>query len=273
MSRGQITNDSDADLAVGRRGMGAERREPNLPLLRRCPPSGRKILPPPVSENPPISAIDQPGLEPHAAPESFLLPGTAFQRVGGFQRGEHGGRVVDQLGHAGFGKPDLAKALEKLRRSHGLHRWSGLLCSQRRWVRAIATIRHRQSNQLEARPVGRCEIRSVICRKEPSASPPTAEVGLTTSGWAAWAPACWGRAHSAGRADAFTAGEGVSVGQVPRLTNLGLADVVENLTPKSSVDAGRGLRDRTHFYGASVSHRAVRTTTFPLSVAVKPRRR
>jgi len=33
---------------------------------------------PPVSENPPISAIDQPGLEPHAAPESFLLPGLHF---------------------------------------------------------------------------------------------------------------------------------------------------------------------------------------------------
>jgi hypothetical protein len=43
-------------------------------------------------------------------------------------------------------------------------------------------------------------------------------------------------------------GNGVSVGQAPRLTNLGLADIVENLTPKSSVtlSAGYGL---VHFYG------------------------
>ncbi|MGC1371575.1 MAG: hypothetical protein WA824_05510, partial [Candidatus Sulfotelmatobacter sp.] len=31
-----------------------------------------------LSDNPPISAIDQPDLEPHSAPESFLLPGAHF---------------------------------------------------------------------------------------------------------------------------------------------------------------------------------------------------
>jgi hypothetical protein len=53
-----------------------------------------------------------------------------------------------------------------------------------------------------------------------------------------------------GPQSAFTVENGISVGQVPRLTNLGLVDVVENLTPKSSVTfaAGYGL---VHFYGVT----------------------
>jgi hypothetical protein len=52
----------------------------------------------------------------------------------------------------------------------------------------------------------------------------------------------------AGQSSAFAGGSEISLGQVPRLTNLGLADLVENLTPKSAVTlaAGYGL---VHFYG------------------------
>ncbi len=39
-----------------------------------APAFGQENPPPPVSENPPISGIDQPGLEPHAAPLSYLQP-------------------------------------------------------------------------------------------------------------------------------------------------------------------------------------------------------
>src|SRR6202451_4537026 len=42
------------------------------------PAFGPENLAPQVGENPPLSAIDQPGLEPHAAPESFFLPGLHF---------------------------------------------------------------------------------------------------------------------------------------------------------------------------------------------------
>src|SRR5260370_52435 len=45
------------------------------PAPSPAPAFGQDNPAPPVSENPPLSAIDQPGLEPHAAPESFLLPG------------------------------------------------------------------------------------------------------------------------------------------------------------------------------------------------------
>ena len=45
------------------------------PAPTPVPAFGQETPVPLVSENPPISAVDLPGLEPHAAPESFLLPG------------------------------------------------------------------------------------------------------------------------------------------------------------------------------------------------------
>src|SRR5438309_6894973 len=45
------------------------------PETTPAPAFGQENPAPPVSENPPISGIDQPGLEPHAAPLSYLQPG------------------------------------------------------------------------------------------------------------------------------------------------------------------------------------------------------
>src|ERR1700724_1074548 len=45
------------------------------PETAPAPAFGQDNPPAPVSENPPISGIDQPGLEPHAAPLSYLQPG------------------------------------------------------------------------------------------------------------------------------------------------------------------------------------------------------
>ena len=46
------------------------------------PAYGQENSPPLVSENPPLSGLDLPSLEPHAAPMSYLQPGvTASQSV------------------------------------------------------------------------------------------------------------------------------------------------------------------------------------------------
>ena len=39
------------------------------------PAYGQENAPAPITENPPISGLDMPGLEPHAAPLSYLQPG------------------------------------------------------------------------------------------------------------------------------------------------------------------------------------------------------
>ena len=44
----------------------------------RAAPYGQENAPPPISENPPLSGLDLPSLEPHAAPLSYLQPGATF---------------------------------------------------------------------------------------------------------------------------------------------------------------------------------------------------
>ena len=39
---------------------------------------GRRMRRRPISENPPLSGLDLPSLEPHAAPLSYLQPGATF---------------------------------------------------------------------------------------------------------------------------------------------------------------------------------------------------
>src|SRR5579864_9503940 len=39
------------------------------------PAYGQAGNPAPITENPPLSGLDQPGLEPHAAPLSYIQPG------------------------------------------------------------------------------------------------------------------------------------------------------------------------------------------------------
>ena len=61
-----------------------------------------------------------------------------------------------------------------------------------------------------------------------------------------------------GQTNAFSGGNGLNValGVVPRITNFALADVVEELSPKSAVTfaAGYGL---VHFYGNLVAENSV----------------
>src|SRR5271165_7039303 len=44
------------------------------------PGYGQENAPPPISENPPLSGLDLPSLEPHAAPLSYLQPGATFSQ-------------------------------------------------------------------------------------------------------------------------------------------------------------------------------------------------
>src|SRR5271167_4244552 len=88
-------------FAVGVAGAQSDENQPPAPSP--VPAFGQENPAPTVSENPPISAIDQPGLEPHAAPESFLLPGLHFSEsldsnVGNNLGGSSLGTVTRGLG-------------------------------------------------------------------------------------------------------------------------------------------------------------------------------
>src|ERR1700684_1974405 len=51
---------------------------PQTEQQQPVPAYGQENAPPPISENPPLSGLDLPSLEPHAAPLSYIQPGATF---------------------------------------------------------------------------------------------------------------------------------------------------------------------------------------------------
>jgi hypothetical protein len=229
----------------------AQSDESTPPVSSPVPAYGQENPAPLVSENPPISAIDQPGLEPHAAPESFLLPGLHFSEsgdsnVGNTVGGSSAGTVSRALGSLTLQKlwKNYNVAMDYIggvsyysRTGIGLQQMQQLdLDSRINWKRGQLAIR----DAFSYLPEGTFGFGAYGGSGAYSLS-----LGGLGSGML-------GASAFGGQTSAFTGGGGISVGQVPRLTNLGLVDVVENLSPKSSVTlaAGYGL---THFYGNLLS--------------------
>jgi len=212
-----------------------------------APAFGQENPVPAVSENPPISAIDQPGLEPHAAPESFLLPGLHFSESADSNPG-------DTLGGSSFG---------------AVTRGLGSLTLQKLWKNYAVAMDYIGGVVYDSGGVGLEQLqqfdmdnrinwkRGQLAIRDSVSYLPEGTFGFSAyggsgaydSGLGSLGSGMLGSAAFGGQASSFTGGNGVSVGEVPRLLNLGLADIVENLTPKSSVTlaAGYGV---VHFYGA-----------------------
>jgi hypothetical protein len=246
MSKGQITMILTLTLlSVGLAWAQSDENPPPAPPP--APAFGPENLAPQVSENPPLSAIDQPGLEPHAAPESFFLPGLHFsESVDSNVANTVGGSSTSSVTR-GLGSLTLQKlwknydvAMDYIGgAAYYAHQGVGLEQLQQfdidnriNWKRGQFAVR----DSFSYLPEGTFGFSAY-------GGSGAYNIGLGSLGGGMLAAGAFG-----GQSNAFTAGEGVSVGQVPRLTNLGLADVVEELTPKSSVTlaGGYGLE---HFYG------------------------
>ena len=243
MSKGHILMTLTLALMVA--GVAWAQNDQNPPPAP-VPAFGPETPLPPVSENPPISAIDQPGLEPHAAPESFLLPGLHFSE-------SIDSNVANTLGGSSTSPVTRGLAsltLQKLWKNYDVamdyiggasyyaHTGIGLQQLQQldvdnriNWKRGQLAIR----DSFSYLPEGTFGFSAY------------GGSGAYNAGFGNLGAGMLGASAFGGQTNAFTGGEGVSVGQVPRLTNLGLADIVEELTPNSSVTlaAGYGL---VHFY-------------------------
>ena len=66
------------------------------------PAYGQDNAPPPISENPPLSGLDLPSLEPHAAPLSYIQPGATFS-----ESAERQGMIAE----AGYLRPKCADSI------------------------------------------------------------------------------------------------------------------------------------------------------------------
>ena len=225
----------------------AQSDENQAPAPSPAPAFGQENPAPTVSENPPISAIDQPGLDPHAAPQSFLLPGLHFsESVDSNVANSLGGSSIG-LVTRGLGSLTLQRlwknydvAMDYIggaayygRTGVGLEQMQQLDLDNRiNWKRGQLAIR----DSFSYLPEGTFS------------SGAYGGAGAYNIGLGSLGAGMLGAGAFGGQTSAFAGGNDISVGQVPRLTNLGMADVVEELTPKSSVTmaAGYGL---VHFYG------------------------
>jgi hypothetical protein len=217
------------------------------PAPSPVPAFGQENPVPPVSENPPISAIDQPGLEPHAAPESFFLPGlhvseSADSNVANSLGGSSLSSVTRGLG---------SLTLQKLWKTYdvAMDYIGGVAYYDRTGVGLEQLQQFDMDNRINWK-------RGQLAIRDSFSYLPEGTFGFGAFGGSGAYSLGLG-SLGAGMLGSSAFGSGSSavlsqgslpLGQVPRLTNLGLADIVENLSPKSSVTlaAGYGL---THFYG------------------------
>src|SRR5712671_7803577 len=223
----------------------AQGDEPSAPPP--APAFGQDTPVPTVSENPPISAIDQPGLEPHAAPESCLLPGLHFGESVDSNAGNTLGGSSTKSVTRGLGSLTLQKLWKNY--AVAMDYIGGVVYYDQKGVGLQQLHQFDIDNRINWKR-GQLAIRdsfSYLPEGTFGASTYGGE-GAYSAGLGSMGSSMLGAGAFGGQDNAFNGGSGVSLGQVPRLTNLGLADVIENLTPKSSVtlSAGYGI---AHFYG------------------------
>jgi hypothetical protein len=206
-----------------------------------APAFGQENPPTPVSENPPISGIDQPGLEPHAAPLSYLQPGVHVTESAD-------SNVSDTLGGSG---------------AHAVTRALGSLTLQRLWSNyKLALDFVGGAGYYSAHGIGFKQVeelgvdqrvtwkRGQLGIRDSFSYLPEGTFGGAYGSMGGLGEVLGGSA-SAGQ-NVFQGGSQFgSLGQVSRIMNLTLVDVVENLTPKSSVTLTGGY-GFVHFPGKAV---------------------
>jgi hypothetical protein len=177
------------------------------------------------SENPPISGLDMPNLEPHSAPLSYLQAGAHFsESVDSNIQNSLGGSEVSTITRL-FGSLELQRLWNHYALSLdyvggvGYYNATGLGWRQ---------IEELGLDQKVTWKRGQLNVRDVFSY-QPEGSFGSSYGGIGVAGAAL------------GGESVFFGGTALGdLGQVPRIMNLALADVEESLTPKSSVTVSGG---------------------------------
>jgi hypothetical protein len=214
----------------------SDSQAPQQPL----PAYGQENAPSPINENPPLSGLDLPSLQEHAAPISYLQPGATFSESANTNIG-------NTLGGSTFGSISRALGTLALRRlwSHydlALDYMGGFGYYNKGGVgwRQLQDLGVNQKIQWK---------RGQLSLRDNFSYLPEGNFG-----------ASYGSLGSVGIAgmgspglSSFSGGTGLgSFGLTPRILNVSLAELSENLNPKSAVTATAGYAF-THFFENDVS--------------------
>jgi hypothetical protein len=196
------------------------------PSTAPAPAFGQDNAPPQSSDNPPISGLDQPSLEPRASARSYLIPGV------------HVSEAVDSNVSNAANSPSInsvtralgSLTLQKLWRRYDValdYVGGGAFYSQRGTNNA-------QLQQLDADQrflwrTGQLAIRDSFSYL------PEGSFGYGSFGGAGALSGMGGVVGGGISNNFFGPGQFASLGQQPRISNVALADITESLNPRSSV--------------------------------------
>src|SRR3989442_4698993 len=211
-----------------------------------APAFGQDNPPPQAEDNPPLSSLDSPSLEPHAAASSFLLPSAHVSQsldsnLGGTSGNSSGHGVTRALG---------SLMLQRMWR----HYQTALDYSGGTAVYSGFSKRFNQVHQLagEQRILWRT---GQLALRDSFSYLPEGTFGYGSVGGAgAYESGLGGMGGgiSGGAVGGiFGPGQFGSLGQQPRITNSAVVDIMESLTPRSSVPlaGGYGL---VHFFDNNI---------------------
>src|SRR5579864_2689862 len=200
------------------------------------PAYGQENAPPPISENPPLSGLDLPGLEPHSAPLSYIQPGATFSE-------SLDSNVANNVGTGSVRSVSRALGSVVLQRlwSHydlaadyiggaGYYNVKGL---------GFTSLQQADIDQKITWKRGQLSLRDSFSYL-PEGTFGGAYGSLGSQGI--------GSLGNSNFNVFINGGAFASLGIVPRLLNVSVADVSQYLTPKSAVTAEAGYAV-THFYG------------------------
>ena len=230
-----ITNAQDTSAPAASTAGQAEQQPGPVPAY------GQDNTPLSTSENPPLSGIDLPSLEPNAAPLSYLQPGAtvsetmdsnALNLVGG---GANLSSITRAMGSV---------ALRRLWSHYDLALdyvgGVGYYSSQAQGAKLL------QQMDVDQKITWR---RGALSLRDSFSYLPEGNFGGSYGSVGSTSSASLGNSSLGAFFGGSTLG---SFGLAPRIVNVSMADVQESLSPRSSVTAA-GAYAFTHFYGADVS--------------------
>lgn len=214
---------------------------PSTQTQEPLPAYGQQGTTPSMSENPPLSGLDLPSLEPNAAPLSYLQPGGTFSETADSNAGQTIGSAP------AFSSVSRALGNVALRRLWGNYdlglNYEGGVGYYSLTGQGWKLLQQMDVQQKINWKRGQLSLRDSFSYL-PEGNFGTSYGSLGSVGIASLAGTGFG---------AFAGGAALgSLGLAPRILNVSVADVTESLTPKSTFTAAGGYAF-THFYGTDTT--------------------
>jgi hypothetical protein len=206
------------------------------PAQEPAPAYGQENAPPPISENPPLSGLDLPNLEPHSAPISYIQPGaTVSESADSNVANTLGGSSWSSITR-GLGSVTLQRLWSNYDLAADYMGGVGYYDIQGQGVKAL---QQADIDQKITWKRGQLSVRDSFSYL-PEGNFGGAYGSEGSQGISSLGNTAFGM---------FFGGSGLgTLGLAPRVMNVSLGDVSQNLTPKSTVTAAGGYAF-THFYG------------------------